>query len=706
MEPRHLGAVSSVQLDEASECLYTGGRDAAVRKWSLSSGAGPAFISAYEDHTDWINDIALCDNGALLASGSSDGTVKLWSTAENRCMCTVRQHTDYVKALAYAPHKKYLFSAGLDQKLVITDLGKVGSSVDANPDSILFHTHPESIYSLGCNAAGTMVATGSTDKTLRIWDTRQSKPCAVLKGHTDVIKALALDASGTRCVSGSSDKTLRLWDLGQRRCIQTFAMHDDSIWAVKPTADFTRVYTGGRDNNVYVTDVNNNAGDGSVLLVVSEDPILNLELSRDERTVWVATASSTVSSYSTKRAEVEAEFELIKAGEADSVPGGGSGGGNSVNGSGSDPSSSNGSGGNDAGADGAALALSATPTTVIRGGPTVVKCHVLSDNHRVLTLDSEGDVTLWDIVTMKKLKGYGNVEFEAQAKVDGIVKYVPKWCAVDTKLGSLSVHLEGSSVYAAWMYGPAIDGLQCKREEKVNLGAVVVQALLQPWQDSINAEVDARREQTTGTTEVGVSSMGVGGGGGHGTLGDGRAALLETLHAHSVQQDLSHNRFKVPTHTPVMLTSCSEPSASLGRFTVESAAMDPRKSQLMKEEQPDWVSDLLFKAGNRCKPDPTKLMFHVEPFECKDKALELGWLEDTHLTCPSYFPIYKVQAHVISKLGLRPKDGSATVAIEITCFNGEEHQVLDPAMDLVTAKRFVYAAQDTSDDLTLQYKRV
>jgi WD repeat-containing protein 48 len=160
-------------------------------------------MSAFEQHTDWVNDIKLCSNISILASASSDGTVKLWdSTKDNVCLDTLR-HTDYVKVLAYAKETKVLFSSGLDQKLIMTDLAT------GKPESSLFHTHPESVYSLDCNAAGTVVGTGSTDKCVRIWDPRTSnRSCAVLKGHTDGIKALALDADGSGCSFCASNSEL------------------------------------------------------------------------------------------------------------------------------------------------------------------------------------------------------------------------------------------------------------------------------------------------------------------------------------------------------------------------------------------------------------------------------------------------------------------------------------------------------------------
>lgn len=64
-------------------------------------------------------------------------------------------------------------------------------------------------------------------------------------------RALALNAEGTLLLSGSSDHTLRLWDLGQQRCLHTFAVHTDSVWALSVDSNFGVAYSGGRDKCVY-----------------------------------------------------------------------------------------------------------------------------------------------------------------------------------------------------------------------------------------------------------------------------------------------------------------------------------------------------------------------------------------------------------------------------------------------------------------------
>ena len=60
---------------------------------------------------------------------------------------------------------------------------------------------------------GKTLASGSGDKTIKLWDVATGKEQATLKGHTDWVTSVAFSPDGKTLASGSEDKTIKLWDV-------------------------------------------------------------------------------------------------------------------------------------------------------------------------------------------------------------------------------------------------------------------------------------------------------------------------------------------------------------------------------------------------------------------------------------------------------------------------------------------------------------
>ncbi|CAB1341090.1 unnamed protein product, partial [Coregonus sp. 'balchen'] len=178
VEKYNRNGVNALQLDPALTRLFTAGRDSIIRIWSVNQHKDP-YIASMEHHTDWVNDIVLCCNGKTLISASSDTTVKVWNAHKGFCMSTLRTHKDYVKALAYAKDKELVASAGLDRQIFLWDCLSGSSdgtirlwSLGQQRCIATYRVHDEGVWALQVNEAFTHVYSGGRDRKIYCTDLR------------------------------------------------------------------------------------------------------------------------------------------------------------------------------------------------------------------------------------------------------------------------------------------------------------------------------------------------------------------------------------------------------------------------------------------------------------------------------------------------------------------------------------------------------
>ena len=259
----HTAAVNAVAIgwDGRRAVVVSGSSDHTVRIWDAASSTPVG--DPLTGHTAAVNAVAIGWDGrrTVVVSGSSDHTVRIWDAASSTPVGDpLTGHTAAVNAVAigWDGRRTVVVSASSDHTVRIWEVGPDHAPVLRH--LIADHTAAVNAVAIGRVGRRTVVVSGSSDHTVRIWDAASSTPVGdPLTGHTAAVNAVAIGRVGRRTVvvSGSSDHTVRIWDAASSTPVgDPLTGHTAAVNAVAIGWDGRRtvVVSGSSDHTVRIWD--------------------------------------------------------------------------------------------------------------------------------------------------------------------------------------------------------------------------------------------------------------------------------------------------------------------------------------------------------------------------------------------------------------------------------------------------------------------
>jgi WD40 repeat protein len=204
-------------------------------------------LQMLEGHGGPVYSVAFFPNGQQLASGSSDGIVRLWDTRTGKCLQTLEGHKCPVLSIAFPPDGQQLASGSSDGSVLVWDIS-TGKCLQT------LWGIGYAINSVAFSFDGQQLASGSYEFTVWLWDTSTWKCVQKLSGHYGGVHSLAFSSNG-QLASGSEDGTVRLWNISTGKHLQIFEDHAGSVLSVAFSSDGLQLASSSREDAVRLWDV-------------------------------------------------------------------------------------------------------------------------------------------------------------------------------------------------------------------------------------------------------------------------------------------------------------------------------------------------------------------------------------------------------------------------------------------------------------------
>ncbi|OAX31748.1 WD40 repeat-like protein [Rhizopogon vinicolor AM-OR11-026] len=259
------GGVWVMAVSPEESMLVCGNADNRLRLWNMKKGN--MVRDPWEGHNAAVRCLDWSPNAREVVSGSEDGTVRRWNPDTGRQIASpIETGHGWVNTVKYSPQGDK-FASGVSDHMVC---------VWSKDGKLLIESkgHDDTVNSLCWSKDGAHIFSGSSDFTIRKWQSIDGKELIVLRGHTRPVRSICLSPNGRHLVSASADYSIRIWDLRTNQQVGEPLLHNDELFALAISSDGRYIASGGLDKKIYLWSIE------AVLKKSGDQSVAKLEASR------------------------------------------------------------------------------------------------------------------------------------------------------------------------------------------------------------------------------------------------------------------------------------------------------------------------------------------------------------------------------------------------------------------------------------------
>jgi WD40 repeat protein/serine/threonine protein kinase len=241
--------IRTIELDDgpATSLAISGGRaltghaNGKVVLWDLDRAEKVVTVQR-NDANIWA--VTFTGDPNRFATASHDWKVTLWDARQAAAPLQVLDgHENSVQALAYAPQQLLLASGSADKTVRVWNLDTLSLKRS-------FSGPRDFVTSVAFSQSGKLLAGGALDGRIQIWSVPTSRRIRALTGHRGRVADLAFSPSGDQLASAGEDGTVRLWDLQRGRIVRALTGHVGGATAVAFAPDGQHLASAGVDGRI------------------------------------------------------------------------------------------------------------------------------------------------------------------------------------------------------------------------------------------------------------------------------------------------------------------------------------------------------------------------------------------------------------------------------------------------------------------------